>query len=160
MTLLPCAARRHRNRRRPRANITTNRRQSRGTTTGEWSDGLAEGAAVALLPNDERHFGLMREGERSGYGVYQYSNGDVYQGQFRGGQPHGRGVWRQRVPAPEPEPTPPIEGKQPDSAADDEAGSGAGGGGGGSGGGSLASSVLSRVSSISRPKTPPTTIER
>ena len=117
----------------------------------------------------------MREGERSGYGVYQYSNGDVYQGQFRGGQPHGRGVWRQRVPKPEPEPeptpapapapapelTPPaIEGKQPDSAADGEAGSGVGGGGGGSGGGSLASSVLSRVSSISRPKTPPTTIER
>ena len=57
--------------------------------TGLWKDGKANGWALKHFACRDVHEGNYEAGMRSGYGVYTWSNGDMYQGEWADSQMMG-----------------------------------------------------------------------
>ena len=43
------------------------------------------------LENNEKYFGQVENGKKSGYGILVQKNGDIYEGGFKEDQKHGKG---------------------------------------------------------------------
>ncbi|XP_075405089.1 ALS2 C-terminal-like protein [Tenrec ecaudatus] len=74
---------------------------------GNFSQGLEHGFGICLVPQaDEDKFDCYKchwwEGSMCGYGVCEYSTGDVYKGYFQEGLRHGFGVFESSLMASQP----------------------------------------------------------
>ena len=60
---------------------------------GELKDGGRDGKGILYLANGDKYEGEFKDDEINGKGIYRYANGNKYEGEFKDGKKDGKGVF-------------------------------------------------------------------
>ena len=67
-----------------------------GKYDGEWKKGQREGFGIYKYINGEKYIGEWKNDLEEGNGRYLYKNGDIYDGYFIGGKRNGKGLYKKK----------------------------------------------------------------